>query len=55
MATGNEPGAISGEWVPGGKTKGGAKEAALHGAENIKHDGYIENLLSYFDETMRWQ
>jgi len=25
VATGNEPGAISGEWVPGGKTKGGEK------------------------------
>lgn len=29
MATGNEPGVNPGEWVPGGKTKGGAKEAAF--------------------------
>ena len=29
MATGNEPGVIPGEWVLGGKTKGGAKEAAF--------------------------
>lgn len=55
MPTGNEPGALSGEWVPGGKTKGGAKEAALHGAEKIKHDGYVDKLISYFDDATRLQ
>ncbi|ABC30503.1 Rhs family protein [Hahella chejuensis KCTC 2396] len=44
MPTGNEFGAIPGEWVPGGKTKSGTTEAALIGAEKVDHgkslDGY---------------
>ncbi|GAB5992082.1 hypothetical protein AE1304_15410 [Aeromonas enteropelogenes] len=53
IPTGNEPGALSKEWVPGGKTKGGLSEAALEGTDQIKHNGDIGKLLSLFDDTTR--
>ncbi|WP_337075987.1 RHS repeat-associated core domain-containing protein, partial [Aeromonas veronii] len=53
MPTGNEPGALQNEWVPGGKTKGGLSEAALDGANQIKHDGDINKLLSLFDDSTK--
>jgi hypothetical protein len=48
MPNGNEMGAISGEWIPTGKTKNGITEAALVGSENCIHNKDIINLLNYF-------
>jgi len=50
MPTGNEAGAYPQEWVPGGRTKSGTKEAALVGSENIEHSQSMERLLEQFDD-----
>lgn len=48
MPHGREAGAYEGEWVPGGKTKGGTTEAALKGSENVVHDNDVDNLVNKF-------
>lgn len=48
IPTGNEGGAIPGEWVPGGYTKSGTAEAALVGSEKITHNKDINQLLNHF-------
>ncbi|MDR6982706.1 RHS repeat-associated protein [Rheinheimera pacifica] len=48
IPSGREAGAYEGEWVPGGKTKGGTTEAAMVGSENIVHDNEIDNLVQQF-------
>lgn len=48
MPTGNEPGALEGEWVPGGYTKNGTSEAVLTGGDNIKHNGDVNNISDMF-------
>jgi hypothetical protein len=48
VPTGNEGGAIVGEWVPGGFTKNGIREAALIGSETIKHEKSIKKLTDNF-------
>ncbi len=48
---GNEPGAIPGEWVPGGKTKSGTTEAALVGSEKITHDKSLAGYEKMFTNT----
>ncbi|WP_298771767.1 DUF6531 domain-containing protein [uncultured Shewanella sp.] len=52
---GNEAGAYPNEWVPGGKTKGGATEAALVGSENISHKNSLNELSNVFKNTKRLQ
>ena len=52
VPNGNEPGAIVGDWVPGGATKSGTKEAALVGSEKIVTNKDINQLLSNF--TGNW-
>ena len=51
IPTGNEPGAIPGEWVPGGKTKSGTTEAALVGSEKITHDKSLAGYENMFTNT----
>jgi hypothetical protein len=51
MPTGNEHGAYPGEWVPGGESKGGIREAVLKGAEDIRHEGDINKLASQFENS----
>ena len=51
MPTGNEPGAYKGEWVPGGESKGGIREAVLDGAGTVKHNNDIHQLASNFNNT----
>lgn len=53
MPTGNEKGAYENQWVPGGKTKGGTKEAVLEGSENIQHGGSMEEMANMFDSWER--
>jgi hypothetical protein len=53
VPTGNEYGAIAGEWVPGGYTKNGTVEAALIGAENITHNKSITQLINNFPN--KWE
>ena len=48
IPTGREAGAYEGEWVPGGKTKGGTREAALVNSEKVFHDNDINNLIKQF-------
>ena len=48
LPNGREAGAYEGEWVPGGKTKGGTSEAALVGSECVTHDNDIDNLINEF-------
>ncbi|MDG9670409.1 RHS domain-containing protein, partial [Hahella sp. CR1] len=52
---GNEAGAYPNEWVPGGKTKGGATEAALVGSENISHKNSVDELSKSFKNAKRLQ
>ena len=51
MPTGNEFGAIPGEWVPGGKTKSGTREAALIGSEKVVHNKSLEGFEKSFSKT----
>jgi hypothetical protein len=51
MPTGNEHGAYPGEWVPGGESKGGIREAVLKGAEDIRHNNDIHQLASQFKDS----
>ncbi|RJG35769.1 hypothetical protein [Motilimonas pumila] len=51
MPNGNEAGAYPNQWVPGGETKGGAKEIAVKGTEKISHDNDINVLKSQFDDS----
>jgi RHS repeat-associated protein len=51
MPTGNEHGAYPGEWVPGGESKGGIREAVLKGAEDIRHNNDIHQLASQFKNS----
>ncbi|MET1257595.1 RHS repeat-associated core domain-containing protein, partial [Aliikangiella maris] len=53
IPNGKEAGAYDGEWVPGGKTKGQTTEAALVGAENIKHDNKLSELEKQFPGSKR--
>ena len=48
IPTGREAGAYEGEWIPGGKTKGGTTEAALVGSEGVVHDNDVNNLVKQF-------
>ena len=50
IPTGDEAGAIPGEWIPGGYTKNRTKESVLVGAENVVHNKSIIELLSNFDD-----
>ncbi|BBM02228.1 RHS repeat-associated core domain-containing protein [Microbulbifer sp. GL-2] len=50
---GREAGAYEGEWVPGGKTKGGTSEAALVGSEKIAHDNSADELMNNFSKSKR--
>jgi hypothetical protein len=49
MPTGNEVGAITGEWLPCGYTKNGIPEASLAGSEQVIHNQDITQLLNYFE------
>ena len=51
MPTGNEFGAIPGEWVPGGQTKSGTREAALIGSEKVVHNKSLEGFEKSFSNT----
>ena len=51
MPSGNEFGAIEGEWKPGGKTKAGVSEAALVGSENIDHGKSLSGYSKEFKNT----
>lgn len=53
VPTGNEGGAIVGEWVPAGYTKSGTAEAALIGSENITHNKSITQLINNFPN--KWE
>ncbi|BBN65858.1 hypothetical protein KUIN1_50480 [Pseudomonas sp. KUIN-1] len=55
MPNGRENGAYPEEWVPGGATKSGTKEAALIGSEQIKHDKNIGALLDQFEDWEKLQ
>ncbi|POR70853.1 hypothetical protein BKM30_09120 [Pseudomonas syringae pv. syringae] len=55
MPNGRENGAYPKEWVPGGATKSGTKEAALIGSEQIKHDKNIGALLDQFEDWEKLQ
>jgi hypothetical protein len=48
---GNEAGAYPKEWVPGGETKGGAKEIAVKGTDKVVHNNDINTLKSQFDDS----
>jgi hypothetical protein len=49
MPTGNEAGAILGEWLPCGFTKNGIPEVSLVGSEQVIHNQDITQLLNYFE------
>ncbi|WP_122861727.1 RHS repeat-associated core domain-containing protein [Pseudomonas viridiflava] len=55
MPNGQEAGAYPKEWVPGGATKSGTKEAALIGSEKIQHDNDINALLKQFEKWEKLQ
>ncbi|WP_260417989.1 RHS repeat domain-containing protein, partial [Pseudomonas cichorii] len=55
IPNGNEAGAYPKEWVPGGETKSGTKEAALIGSEKIDHGSDMKKLLSQFDDWEQLQ
>jgi RHS repeat-associated protein len=55
IPNGNEAGAYPKEWVPGGETKSGTKEAALIGSEKINHGADMNKLLSQFDDWEQLQ
>ncbi|MBX8527456.1 type IV secretion protein Rhs, partial [Pseudomonas cichorii] len=55
IPNGNEAGAYPKEWVPGGETKSGTKEAALIGSESIDHGKDMNKLLSQFDDWEQLQ
>jgi RHS repeat-associated protein len=55
MPNGKENGAYPNEWVPGGATKSGTKEAALIGSESITHDSDVGTLLKNFDDWEKLQ
>ncbi|MGN2468405.1 hypothetical protein ACTAB1_25950 [Pseudomonas fragariae (ex Marin et al. 2024)] len=55
VPNGNEAGAYKNEWVPGGETKSGTKEAALIGSENIDHGKDMSKLLNQFDDWEQLQ
>ena len=44
VPTGNEGGAYEGEWVPGGFTKYGTREASLTGGDKIVHNNNVDNI-----------
>lgn len=53
IPNGNELGAYAKQWIPGGITKCGTKEAALEDSEIIKTQGNIQNILKEFEN--RWE
>ncbi|MGE8097436.1 RHS repeat-associated core domain-containing protein [Pseudomonas fluorescens] len=55
IPNGNEAGAYHKEWVPGGETKSGTKEAALIGSEKIEHGSDMSKLLSQFEDWEKLQ
>lgn len=55
IPNGREGGAYDGEWVPGGKTKGGITEAALINSETVVHNNSLEELSSNFESTAKLQ
>ncbi|MBX8512481.1 RHS domain-containing protein, partial [Pseudomonas cichorii] len=55
IPNGNEAGAYPKQWVPGGETKSGTKEAALIGSENIDHGQDMNKLLGQFDDWEQLQ
>ncbi|MHC8326262.1 RHS repeat-associated core domain-containing protein [Pseudomonas sp. LB1P83] len=55
MPNGKENGAYPKEWVPGGATKSGTKEAALIGSEKIQHNKNVDELLSQFEDWEKLQ
>ncbi|MFC6690843.1 hypothetical protein [Pseudomonas lini] len=55
MPNGKENGAYPKEWVPGGATKSGTKEAALIGSEKIQHNKSVDELLSQFEDWEKLQ
>ena len=55
MPNGQERGAYPNEWVPGGHTKSGTKEAALIGSESITHNSNLDTLLSNFTDIEKTQ
>lgn len=54
MPNGKEIGA-NGEWIAGGFTKGGIREAALEGSEVIRTDGTVETILKQFENWEQLQ
>ncbi|WP_192564294.1 hypothetical protein [Pseudomonas gozinkensis] len=55
MPNGKENGSYPNEWIPGGATKSGTKEAALIGSENVTHNSDIGTLLKNFDDWEKLQ
>ncbi|KAF7762972.1 hypothetical protein PUND_b0284 [Pseudoalteromonas undina] len=55
IPNGREGGAYDGEWIPGGKTKGGITEAALINSETVVHNNSLEELSSNFESTEKLQ
>ncbi|MBR4267513.1 MAG: hypothetical protein IKQ46_15845 [Bacteroidales bacterium] len=52
LPSGNENGAYDGSWIPGGRTKGGIREAALIGSEQIKYKYKdMQSFLDNFDKN----
>ncbi|WP_281648771.1 hypothetical protein [Parendozoicomonas sp. Alg238-R29] len=51
MPTGNEYGAYEHEWVPGGFTKSGTREATLTGGDKIVHNGNVDNIINMFSNS----
>lgn len=49
MPSGNEGGAIDGEWKPGGFTGNGIQEAGLEGSQNVIHNKDINVLVDQFN------
>lgn len=54
IPNGNEGGAIPGEWMPGGTTINGTREAVLIGSEKIIHNKDINQLLHFFGKS-NWE
>ncbi|TMP16970.1 RHS repeat-associated core domain-containing protein [Pseudoalteromonas sp. S2893] len=51
IPNGREGGAYDGEWIPGGKTKGGITEAALINSETVVHNNSLEELSNSFKSS----
>ena len=55
LPSGREAGAYYGEWVPGGRTKGGTQEASLVGSEKVTHKNSLEELQKQFPGSKKLQ